>query len=606
MLLRNLSIRLNRVFEAADPAAAPVGELRGPPKPALVSEDLDAPSILSAIGEVVYNWNIVTDKLSWGANAAELLGPVADGDLSSGLAYAQRVSARSFTSRYDAIFGSSLKDDGYGVLYEAVYELEPEGDANSDTIWVEDCGRWFQGPDGRPARAQGVIRAVTERRERERLRSMQSKIDPLTGTLNRMALSDILDEMLASNNAESAPFAILLAAVENLFSLNCAHGFDVGDEVIAALAARIRESLRSDDIAARYAGGKFALILRSCDAEDAQAAAQRLIESVSNATFETSVGQIRSTICVGGVIAPRDGRTAQILLQHAEESLDFARLQKGESFANFESALARDDRRTRSVQVADGIVSALNERRVELAFQPIIQAHSGTLAFHEALLRIRVSEDKIVTPGAILPVAEKSGLLKLLDHRVLDLAMSHLLADPDLRISINAAVSTLHGPEWPELFSNALAIHSELGDRLILEITETALIEDFDATRRLIALCKRHGVKIAMDDFGTGHTSFRNLRELAFDLVKIDGVFVQNLAQSRDDRFFVRTLIELAHHIGMKVVAEWVENEETAQILRDLGADFLQGTLYGGAEAKYVSTARGAADNWAQSALSAG
>jgi diguanylate cyclase (GGDEF)-like protein len=605
MLLRNLSNRLNRVFDASSPAKLPVREVSVPPKSTIASKDIDAPSILSAIGEVVYDWNIVTDKLTWGPNAAELLGSIAGEDISTGLAYAQRMSARSFSSRYDAIFGSSLKDDGYGVLYEAVYELEPEGEQDS-TIWIEDCGRWFQGPDGRPARAQGVIRAVTERREKERLLSMQSRMDPLTGTLNRMALSDVLEDMLSSNNGESGPFAILLAAVENLFALNCAYGYDVGDEVIAGLSARIRGSLRSDDIAARYAGSKFAVVLRSCDAEEAKMAAKRLLEAVSKKAFETSVGCVPSSIRVGAVIAPRDGRSAQILLQHAEESLDLARLQKGECFAIFEPSLAREDRRLRSVQVADTIVSALNERRVELAFQPIIQAGSGALAFHEALLRIRLADDKVVTPGAILPVAEKAGLVKLLDHRVLDLAVTHLLADPDLRISINAAVSTLHGPEWPDLFTNALTIHSDLGERLILEITETALIEDFDATRRLIALCKRHGVKVAMDDFGTGHTSFRNLRELAFDLVKIDGVFIQNLAQSRDDRFFVRTLIELAHHIGMKIVAEWVENAETAQILCDLGADYLQGALFGSAAASYVSAPSNEFGRLTRSAVGAG
>jgi EAL domain-containing protein (putative c-di-GMP-specific phosphodiesterase class I) len=177
--------------------------------------------------------------------------------------------------------------------------------------------------------------------------------------------------------------------------------------------------------------------------------------------------------------------------------------------------------------------------------------------------------------------------VRLLDYRVLDIAISHLIASPDLRVSINASMATLHDPEWPELFTNALTIHPDIGERLILEITETSMIDDFETARRLIALCKRHGVKTAMDDFGAGHTSFRNLRDLAFDLVKIDGVFVQNIAHSEDDRFFVHTLIELAHHIGMKVVAEWVEDEETARILRELGVDFLQGALFGQATATY-------------------
>jgi diguanylate cyclase (GGDEF)-like protein len=434
---------------------------------------------------------------------------------------------------------------------------------------------------------------------------MRSQLDPLTGTLNRMSLTDNLERLLARNEGEHGPFAILLAAIENLFALNRTYGYHVGDEVIAALANRLRQVLRGEDIIARYAGGKFALILDTCDAERAKAVAHRLSDAISKSAFETSVGPIPSTIRIGAVIAPRDGHSAQILLQHAEEALDLARTQKGDRFASFEPSLAREDRRLRSLEVADRIVKALNERRVELAFQPIVHAQSGDLAFHEALLRIRLADDEVVTPGAILPVAEKAGLVRLLDHRVLDLAVSHLVADPNLRISINASISSLHDPEWPETFKNALAIHPDVGERLILEITETAMIEDFDTTRRLIALCKRCGVKIAMDDFGSGHTSFRNLRDLAFDLVKIDGVFIQNIAQSNDDRFFVRTLIELAHHIGMKIVAEWVEDEETAKILREFGVDYLQGALYGQAAADYTVASAGPVRAKRQSAVGA-
>jgi diguanylate cyclase (GGDEF)-like protein len=589
MLLRELSSRLNQAFHEPVTAKAPLRDYIPAPRMESASEAPDPRSILSSIGELIYDWNIVTDKLNWGANVAEVLGPIAKADISTGLAFAQRVTSRSVTSRYDSIFGSSAKDDGYGALYEAVYELTPDGGGDGDTIWVEDCGRWFQGSDGRPSRAQGVIRIVTERHEQERLLSIRSHFDPLTGVLNRMSLSDQLERLLAQDDGERKPFAILLAGVENLVALNRTYGYDIGDEVITALAGRLRSVLRAEDTIARYAGGKFALILETCDAKKAKTAAQRLLSAVAETAFKTSAGAIPLAVRIGAVIAPRDGHSAQILLQRAEEALDFARLHKAERFAIFESSLAREECRVRSLEISDGIVSALNERRVELAFQPIVHASSGVLAFHEALLRIRLADDKIVTPGAILPVAEKAGLVRLLDYRVLDIAVSHLVADPNLRISVNASMSTLHDPEWPELFKNALTIHPDIGERLILEITETTMIEDFDTARRLIALCKRYGVKTAMDDFGAGHTSFRNLRDLAFDLVKIDGVFVQNITHSEDDRFFVHTLIELAHHVGMKVVAEWVEDEESAQILRELGVDYLQGALYGQATAKYAA-----------------
>jgi len=155
---------------------------------------------------------------------------------------------------------------------------------------------------------------------------------------------------------------------------------------------------------------------------------------------------------------------------------------------------------------------------------------------------------------------------------------------PNLRLSINASPSTMLEPDWIDNFANALAAHAGVARRLILEITESQAIVDLDRTAELFARVRALGVKVAMDDFGAGHTSFRNLRRLGVDIVKIDGAFVQNIARSADDRFFVRTLLELARNLGLETVAEWVEDAEAARILGDWGVDYLQGHHFGAAE----------------------
>jgi diguanylate cyclase (GGDEF)-like protein len=548
------------------------------------ADDLDPRLILTSIGELVYHWDIATDKLSWGPNVTDVLGPIAtQGDISTGLTYGQYLTPQSITSRYEAIFNSEARDDGYGALYKAVYELASPDDSGR-TLWIEDCGRWFQGPDRRPASAQGVVRVVTERREKERLLSRRSLFDALTGALNRASLAIMVEKLLPQAIRDRQSFAVLLVAIENLFALNRNYGYDAGDEVIAGLAVRLRSILRAADIVGRHAGNKFAVVVMDCDADQCQAAAQRIVEEVAAAPFSTSAGTIPAAVRIGAVVAPQDGRSAQILFQHAEEALDFARQERGGRVVFFEASLSRRDDRLHTLQVADSIISALNQHRVELAYQPIVRADTGALAYYEALLRIRLPDGEMVSPGAILPVAEKAGLVRMLDHRVLDLAVARLAADDELRISVNASMATLCDPEWPNLLANALAGRPGLGARLTLEITETTMIEDFETTRRLIAACKRLGVKVAIDDFGAGHTSFRNLRELAFDVVKIDGVFIQNIARSEDDRFFVRTLVNLAQHLGIEVVAEWVEDEATAKILREIGVDYFQGALFGQAK----------------------
>lgn len=557
---------------SAAPAVPPIGP--------------DPRTVLPSIGAVLYDWDIATDRLLWSENLAEALGPVAGSDLSTGRAYGERLGAESATSRYEAVFNSIAADEGAGVPFQAVYALAPAREAGGGPlVWVEDCGRWFAGRDGCPRRAHGVVRVITEHKELEHELSRRVQIDPLTGTVSRLQVTDHAHRLLGQPEKSRKPFAVLLVALENLFALNRTYGYDAGDEIIVRLAARLRANLRVNDLVSRYAGNKFAVLLENCEVEQARATGLRLVETIAQAPFETQVGAIPATVRIGAVVAPRDGRTPEILFQHAEEALDAARQRNGARFVAYASSLARDYGRLHALQVADNVVSALNERRVELAFQPIVSAETGATAFYEALLRVRLADGTIVVPGEILPIAEKSGLVRLLDQRVLELALARLAEDENLRVSVNASIATLHDPEWPTWLASATNVYPGVAERLTIEITESTMIEDFETTRTLIAACKKLGIKLAMDDFGAGHTSFRNLRQLEFDMVKIDGAFVRNISKSADDRFFVRTLTDLAKHLGLEIVAEWVEDEATAALLREWGVDYFQGSYFGAAEA---------------------
>ncbi len=181
---------LKAPLQAPQPAAAPI----------VASEPAIGPDprqILSSIGEVVYSWDIGTDRLTWGPNLAQILGPIASGDIGTGLAYGERVAREGGASRYDAIVQSDQIDRGDGVVYQTVYALAtPRELGPGPTVWVEDTGRWYAGEDGRPARAHGVVRVVTERHEMERKLALGSQIDPLTGVLNRAQLAEHVNRYL--------------------------------------------------------------------------------------------------------------------------------------------------------------------------------------------------------------------------------------------------------------------------------------------------------------------------------------------------------------------------------------------------------------------------
>ena len=387
----------------------------------------DPRQILDSIGQTVYDWDLHSDRISWGPNAASVLGIALDA-MRTGRAFAEFLSHDSEISRHEAIVRSAAVDAGMGAPFQICYGLNSPDRPRDATIWVEDAGRWFAGPDGRPSRAHGLVRVMTDRQQ-ERQLAFRSRFDSLTGRTNRVNLLE-------------------------------------------------------------------------------------------------------------------------------QTTLFFAEAE---------------------------IVSALHDRRIMIALQPLVHAETGVPAFHEALMRLRRADGALALPAAILPTAEKSGLIQLIDQRVLDLGVKKLREDPDMRIAVNVSGHTLHDPDFFIRLSATLESCKEIARRLTIELTETCVIEDVEATIRAIGVIRKLGAKVAMDDFGAGHTSFKNLRRCEFDLVKIDGAFIQNLARSSDDRFFVRTLIELARHIGIPIVAEWVEDEETAKILRDWGVEYLQGDYFGAA-----------------------
>ena len=236
--------------------------------------------------------------------------------------------------------------------------------------------------------------------------------------------------------------------------------------------------------------------------------------------------------------------------------------------------MERDALRRDSVRATDEIVAALNERRIALAFEPVVETKSRKIAFYECLMRVHRPDGRLAHANEIIPVAERVGLMRMLDYRVLELVVGELAAAPDLTASVNVSPASTVDPDWWAGLGALLRANSSAAARLIIEITETAAIQDLDDARGFVTRVKDLGCRIAIDDFGAGHTSFRNLRKLGVDIVKIDGAFVQNIVKSSDDRAFVHTLIDLSRRLGLKTVAEWVQDEEAAKLLADWGCDY--------------------------------
>ena len=536
----------------------------------------DAAEILRSIGDVAYHWQLDTDALSWTDNAADVLG-IDVADVATGRSYARVASAEGGQSRIDAIMQSSQRDDGAGVAYQIQYAIK----CGEAAVWVEDTGRWFAGTDGRPQRAHGLVRRIDERHEAERRLTQLAKFDPLTGELNRPYLTEVLtatvDEVVRFR--ESCGF--LLIAIDSLGRLNEAYGFDVTEEVIAQVAKRIRARLRGKDHLGRFSGNKFGAILTRCSPDEMAVAAERLLAGVRDEPIITAAGPVAVTVTIGGVNVPRHARTVAEVVSRALDALHAARSKRLGSFAAYRPNVELDAMRRESARTTDEIVSALNGRRIALAFEPVVDAGSRRVAFYECLMRVYRADGGIAHANEIVPIAEKVGLVRMLDYRVLELVVAELAEAPVLCASVNVSPASTVDPDWYNGLAGLLRTYQNVAERLTIEITETAAIQNIDDARGFVTRVKDLGCRIAIDDFGAGHTSFRNLRKLGVDVVKIDGAFVQNLVKSSDDRAFVHTLIDLSQRLGLKTVAEWVQDEEAARLLTGFGCDYLQGRLIG-------------------------
>jgi len=529
-------------------------------------------SLLSSIGEVAYNWDIGSDALSWGPNAAEVLGPVPAPVLQRGLSFAGLVEPGSGRSRYDAIFSSGGHDLGDGAIYRTRYAADLAG----RKMWIEDAGRWFAGMDGRPTRARGVLRLERAVRADE-----LAMVD--TDLCDRDALVGQVDELIAEHVPEDRPVVVLIAAIADLARLNDDFGHEGTDEIIEEVRQRLHSVMRRRDRLMHYAGNRFAVLLSGCPAGQVEAAAQRFIRAVARTAVETSRGIALTRLRVGAAVAPDLSRQGSVVVKAAENALAGAEARALDEAVIASGAIAQDAGRA-AVRLDLEAVAALNQRRVRLAFQPVVAARGRELAFSEALLRVERSQGGFLAAAELVPVLERRGLVSLFDHRVLDLAMSHLAACPAAVVSVNVSPHSLSAADWIEGFEASATANPAAARRLIVEVTETATIADPARMAKLLGRIKHHGARVAIDDFGAGHTSLRHLRTFPIDILKLDGAFTQNLRRSTDDRFFVRTLLELAHHLGVETVAEWVDDELQASMLCDWGVTYLQGHLVGKAE----------------------
>lgn len=565
------------------PAVHPSGP--GPAKaatdPLTESEGLDLVGLLSVVDETSYVWDLNSDRIDWEANAAHVLGVDDVDDIATGSRFQFFVAPEYAQERARALAPPDRRSGTRGHAYRTAYKFCRPGGRSASQIWVEDQGLWWPGPDGRPARARGIIRIVDDRfREEERLRQSHDH-DQLTGQLNRIRLTEALATQIERSRTNGLQHAFLVVAVNNLSVINETFGFHVGDEVIAQVGLAIRSKMRGCDIIGRYASNKFGILISECGPGAMKIAAERFMKATREAVIKGPGFQLSVTVSVGGVIFPEQAQTVQCVLNNALKALDSVRCKRVESFTAYQPNSKSEHQRRRNASIADDVMDALDDHRMRLVLQPMIGAKSGRAEIYECLLRMERRDGSLMPAGEFIPIVEQLGLSRLIDRRTLELAVELLNKHPKLTLSLNVSGLTCGDHEWLAALRRLTGCARDLTSRLIIEITETAAIDDVDQSINFVDTLKEIGCRVAIDDFGAGYTSFKNLKVLNVDMVKIDGAFIKNLADDTSDQVFLKTMIELSSSFGLECVAEWVGDERCVRLLIAAGIDYLQGFHYG-------------------------
>ena len=460
--------------------------------------------------------------------------------------------------------------------YSCEYQLKR---ADGDGHWVEERGGWIGSGAGR--RLISVIRSIESEKRYEEQLSWLAVNDELTGHLNRSHLRKALDSKIASMISGGTTGAYLMVGIDDLGAVNADFGFEAADKVIVEVGARLASVLGPDDRIGRVAGTKFGIIIADSDADHLRHICVRLLNIVRESVIETKGGVVAASVCLGAVSLPEQADTSNAAMTRAEAALDAAKRIGKSSWSAFTDKTDVVSMRRRNTHMSDVILTALNERRVRLAFQPIVADLDETPKKFECLIRMRGDDGQNIPAPEFIPAAERLGLVHLLDRRVLELALNTLAICPNIHLNVNISMETVKDFVWAEGYIALLRANQEYARRITVELTETQVIDSIDASIEFVSEIKRLGCSFGIDDFGAGYTSFRNLKAMDIDILKIDGSFVTGVSSSRENQLFVRTLLDLARNFGMQTVAEWVDNEADAMLLKGLGVDYLQGFLLG-------------------------
>ncbi len=462
-----------------------------------------------------------------------------------------------------------------GAQYRLTY---PWRTLEGERIWLEERGIRKTSSDAGGFAIEGVIINVTQSKKEMDRNAFLTNHDGLTKIANRDSLLEVLDHSvhLATDNILSSHFTRL--RLLNLSDVNEIYGYETGDRLLVELAKRLSVQLLLPHKIGRIGDRDFGVISYGGDQDTWLELLHGSVAALTEAPVMTPHGEISLELGLGVVEISSDTASATEALSQTELALDDI---KPSEIRFYKSIMGDVPARPRQSVSSEDVLDALNQRRIRLAYQPIIDAKTRKIHHYECLLRLCREDGEIVSAGQFIMAAEKLSLVDLLDRRALELAAETLMSDPDVHLALNLSAATVSNADTAQDYIAALKSLGPAAERVTIELTETVALDDPEKASAFANEIRTIGCDFAIDDFGSGYTTFRNLMAIEAEMIKIDGSLITGIAHDHNKQIFVRMMVDLAQTFSVQTVAEMVDDRADAEMLCRLGIDYLQGFMFG-------------------------